>query len=604
MTSFRVFHEWAKAYGPVYRVRFLWRPVVVVTDPDLYQPLLRSGPAKLQKYTAPYKMFEVFVKPPRSNMLSSAETPVWKASRRAAVAALTMNNLRLCFPHITAVSQRLIDSLAAAGPDAVHDVDLLAQQITVDVIGMAAFGRDLEATVRRPQQQQQESGAGGNSTASSSKQGSSSGGGGSGRGISGRGGEVLEVMRHLVVAMQARNNPLNRWFPWRKAPRDLMYWGGRMSDLVLDLTADMEAAPPPPHSLGAHMLAARLQGSGEPLERLQVMTELGVLWGAGFETTAHTICWTLLLVATHPAVEAALLAELAGLGLAASPEAPQPGQIKWEHLAQLRYLSAVINESMRLYPVVSSGTIRITHKPMRLGPYSLPAGQPVLIPFFSIHRSPRLWQDPDEFRPERWLAGEEAAAAAAAAAGQTAAAAGTGSASSGPDESAAEGEASAAAAAAAAAATPAIVDDDYVDVAADISAMRDQLPQEQQQQQQQDISKGSKGQLGTSRVPVQQQDAAPAAAAKPGGSGLEIKDPSVSRRGFLPFSEGSRNCVGQALALVELKAVLALLLGNFAFRLAPEMGGLAGVDADARLAITLRPEHGMLMSLRHRSSAS
>lgn len=33
--------------------------VVVVTDPDLYQPLLRSGPAKLQKYTAPYKMFEV-----------------------------------------------------------------------------------------------------------------------------------------------------------------------------------------------------------------------------------------------------------------------------------------------------------------------------------------------------------------------------------------------------------------------------------------------------------------------------------------------------------------------------------------------------------------
>lgn len=40
-------------------------------------------------------------------------------------------------------------------------------------------------------------------------------------------------------------------------------------------------------------------------------------------------------MATHPAVEAALLAELAGLGLAASPEAPQPGQIKWEHLAQV-----------------------------------------------------------------------------------------------------------------------------------------------------------------------------------------------------------------------------------------------------------------------------
>eukprot|EP00882_Tetradesmus_deserticola_P021400 GHRQ01023171.1.p1 GENE.GHRQ01023171.1~~GHRQ01023171.1.p1 ORF type:complete len:116 (+),score=25.04 GHRQ01023171.1:336-683(+) len=59
MTSFKTFHEWAETYGPVYRVRFLCRPVVVVTDPDLYQPLLRSGPAKLPKYTAPYKMFEV-----------------------------------------------------------------------------------------------------------------------------------------------------------------------------------------------------------------------------------------------------------------------------------------------------------------------------------------------------------------------------------------------------------------------------------------------------------------------------------------------------------------------------------------------------------------
>jgi hypothetical protein len=56
---------------------------------------------------------------------------------------------------------------------------------------------------------------------------------------------------------------------------------------------------------------------------------------AGFETTAHTICWTLLLVASHPAVEARLLAELAGLGLAASPEHPRPGQMQWEHLAQV-----------------------------------------------------------------------------------------------------------------------------------------------------------------------------------------------------------------------------------------------------------------------------
>lgn len=60
------------------------------------------------------------------------------------------------------------------------------------------------------------------------------------------------------------------------------------------------------------------------------------LINAGFETTAHTICWALLLIATHPEVEARVLAELAALGLAASPDKPQPGTMKWEHLAQVR----------------------------------------------------------------------------------------------------------------------------------------------------------------------------------------------------------------------------------------------------------------------------
>lgn len=68
--------------------------VVVVTDPDLYQPLLRKGPSQLPKYTAPYRMFEVFTNPERSNILSSAENATWKAVRQAAVAALNMNNMR------------------------------------------------------------------------------------------------------------------------------------------------------------------------------------------------------------------------------------------------------------------------------------------------------------------------------------------------------------------------------------------------------------------------------------------------------------------------------------------------------------------------------
>lgn len=127
--SFRCFAEWSLKW-PVYRVRFFFRPVrgywtpappqprhctvyaphmqphnlfapalhtlqvLIVTDPDVYGPLMRQGQNRLPKYTAPYRMFEVFTNPERANILTSPENAEWKAVRRAAVAALTMSNLR------------------------------------------------------------------------------------------------------------------------------------------------------------------------------------------------------------------------------------------------------------------------------------------------------------------------------------------------------------------------------------------------------------------------------------------------------------------------------------------------------------------------------
>lgn len=70
---------------------------------------------------------------------------------------------------------------------------------------------------------------------------------------------------------------------------------------------------------------------------------------------------------------------------------------------------------MRLFPVVSSGTVRITYNPITLGGYHIPAGQPILIPFWTIHRSPKLWANPESFEPERWLSADSALAVASTA---------------------------------------------------------------------------------------------------------------------------------------------------------------------------------------------
>lgn len=69
-------------------------------------------------------------------------------------------------------------------------------------------------------------------------------------------------------------------------------------------------------------------------------------------------------------------------------------------------------------------------------------------------------------------------------------------------------------------------------------------------------------------------------------------------KGYMPFSEGSRSCVGQVLARVEMLVVLAKLLGSFHVELAPEMGGRA--EFENCLDSTMRPVGGLMCRVRPR----
>jgi cytochrome P450 len=136
---------------------------------------------------------------------------------------------------------------------------------------------------------------------------------------------------------------------------------------------------------------------GTALTEDELVGQANVLFIAGHETMAHTLSWTLFLLARHPAVAGALREELAG-GLGGSPPTV-------EQLARLPLLDAVVKESMRLLPATPFLFLRVAQADVQVGRYTLPRGAHLVPSPLVTHRDPAVFANPDRFQPGRWLDG-------------------------------------------------------------------------------------------------------------------------------------------------------------------------------------------------------
>jgi cytochrome P450 len=72
-----------------------------------------------------------------------------------------------------------------------------------------------------------------------------------------------------------------------------------------------------------------------------------------------------------------------------------------EDLARLPYTDQVITESLRLYPP-AWGMARLAVEDHEIATYPVKKGMGVAMAQWVVHRDPRWFDAPEEFRPERW----------------------------------------------------------------------------------------------------------------------------------------------------------------------------------------------------------
>lgn len=357
--------DWARTYGPMFRMRFGLRELVGVSDPDLIEQVLRARP---ETYRRDSRVEPVFAELGVAGVFS-AEGSAWRPQRRLAMEALSQRNLRGFYPTLAKVAERLRNRWASAPAGAVIDIQDDLMRFTVDVTTTLVFGRDLNTL---------------------------------------EGGED-GIQRDLAQVFPTFARRLNALIPyWRviRLPRDrkvdraiaaLRAW---LSELITEtrarLAAEPERAARPGNFLEA-MLTAR-DDAGEPFSDEVLFGNAMTMLLAGEDTTANSVAWAVHLLCSHPDEVAALRAELdRELGDATVPR-------DLEQANRLDYATAISNEAMRLLPVAPLNFVQANHDTV-LGDVEIPTGTGVVTISRPAATDARWFGAPAEFRPRRFLDG-------------------------------------------------------------------------------------------------------------------------------------------------------------------------------------------------------
>jgi cytochrome P450 family 138 len=183
-----------------------------------------------------------------------------------------------------------------------------------------------------------------------------------------------------LVALPIPPTDLGRWSPWGR-----VHAYRREYDAIIDRLV-AAARQDPRLDERDDVLALMLQSrydDGAPLSRDEISDQLLTLLTAGHETTATTLAWAVERLRRHPAV----LRRLAD-------EADAGG-------SQLR--EATILEVQRVRPVID-GTVRKVRAPgLRLGRWTLPEGQVLVVSIYLMHRDEAVFPNARSFDPDRFV---------------------------------------------------------------------------------------------------------------------------------------------------------------------------------------------------------
>lgn len=337
-----------RKYGDTARFRFLKFPVYFFNRPSLIEEILITQSAKFIKSADLREGNRVL-----GNGLLTSEGEFWRRQRKLAQPAFHRERVMAYAPVMTGYAEQMLDTWSDGET---REIRAEMMQLTLKIAARTLFGADLEADTVRI---------------------------------------IGESLAAAIRQFDARVKtgfllPSNWPTPGNIRSRKAV---DRLDEVLYRIIDQRRSGHAETEDLLSMLLSAR-DDSGAGMDSKQLRDEVMTLLLAGHETTATTLAWTFYLLAQNPRAESELLAEL---------RAVTPGRVPtYEDLPKLRFTEAVVRESLRLYPPAWAMG-RQAVEDCAIGGYEVPRNTTIYMSQWVVHRDARYFEEPEQFRPERWM---------------------------------------------------------------------------------------------------------------------------------------------------------------------------------------------------------
>ncbi|KAI8466592.1 MAG: cytochrome P450 [Monoraphidium minutum] len=338
-----------------------------------------------------------------NGLVANTDIPNHAAVKEVLLPAFRAASVKGFVPAFAASAAEMADVLlAAAGTP--YNVEPLCRRATLDVIGRTGFGFDFGAVAAAAAQVAGSSGAAGAAGGAASSSSAAMPRAASPLQLDGEDVDIiavfdsiLETAMWLIFQLPIPEILIPKFKEYR---RSIAVVDGVIDKMLQEKRAN--GIRETDTDLLSFMLKAQQEGNVLMSDK-QLRDELQTMILAGSDTTATTVAFALYELSRRPDVLARCRAEAEAL-LAGRDPAAVPAE---EYQSRLPLLTAVANETLRLYPAATE-TGRIASQDEVIGGYAIPKGTVLLPSMFSLQRHEDFWPRPLEWLPERWLPGDAA----------------------------------------------------------------------------------------------------------------------------------------------------------------------------------------------------